>query len=140
MSAVAVGVRVVIGGRPGFWAARGEGRAWHLPGGGIRPRERLGEAARRLAREQTGLEILLADLTGIYETGGDSDVRGLYFVFRASDVGGRAAPGPGIRELRKFTTAELRALPREDLAEPDLLLPVLEDLDLGTAWPLAVLR
>jgi 8-oxo-dGTP diphosphatase len=48
---------------------------WALPGGFVDAGERVAEAARREAREETGLEVTLTDLLGVYSDPG-RDARG----------------------------------------------------------------
>lgn len=54
-------VLLIKRGKPPF-----EGR-WSIPGGGIRYGERLEDAARREVREETGLDVRIGGLIGVFE-------------------------------------------------------------------------
>jgi 8-oxo-dGTP diphosphatase len=41
---------------------------WHLPGGTIRYGERIKEAVKRVAKEETGLKVKIKKLIGIYDS------------------------------------------------------------------------
>ena len=104
---------------------------WDIPGGFCEKHEHPRDTAVREAREETGLEVELTGLLGIwlddYPTTGDVCLN-LYF--SAHVTGGRERPEPGeVGELRWFTPEEL---PPEPLAFPD------HERDVLRAWLSAV--
>ena len=82
-------------------------RQWAMPGGGIDPGESPADAVVREVREETGLDVEIEALYGVYWR---RDNDGISFAFRCRVVGGTLAPDGGeILELRYFPTD---ALPR----------------------------
>ena len=81
---------------------------WGLPGGLVEDDESVAQAAVREVQEETGLEVHLERLIGVYSRphwrGG-----GLHIVvFAAQPVGGRLQPDPGeVLEARYFDPAAL---------------------------------
>ncbi len=89
-------------------------RLWGLPGGKIRDAESPMHAVTRDVREETGLEIQVADLVGIYHLTGDGCGEGLpdvlVHVFRAQIVSGEALVNSP-SWIRRLTWADPSALP-----------------------------
>jgi 8-oxo-dGTP diphosphatase len=86
------------------------GRApWSLPGGGAERYERLAEAARREAREETGAEVRADYLLGVYDRFGRG-VTNYVAVFVCTPVGGQPRP-PRSLEIAEARFFPLVALP-----------------------------
>lgn len=81
---------------------------WCLPGGHVEASEQVRDAARREAKEETGYEVELDGLVGVYDTPG-RDPRGpvISIVFRASVGGGGLDPDTDAADARWFPLDEL---------------------------------
>jgi ADP-ribose pyrophosphatase YjhB (NUDIX family) len=103
---VLVGVRalVVRDGQVLLIRQRNSRTAWSLPGGGAERYERLAEAARREAREETGAEVRADSLLGVYDRFGGG-VTNFIAVFVCTPVGGEGRPP------RSLEIAEARFFP-----------------------------
>jgi ADP-ribose pyrophosphatase YjhB (NUDIX family) len=86
---------------------------WCLPGGGVEDGESLAEAGIREAKEETGLDVELMRLVGIYSRmgGGMHDVHAV--LYAAKPVGGRLRTQP-------YETIEIAYFPFDQL--PDEML------------------
>jgi 8-oxo-dGTP diphosphatase len=108
-------------------------RLWGLPGGKIRNAESPMHAVTRDVREETGLEIHVTDLVGIYHLTGDGCGEGLpdvlVHVFRAQiDSGEALVNSPSW--IRRLTWCDPAALPEPMTATTRIAVA---DADAGRA-------
>lgn len=106
-----VGAVVVVDGallvvRRGRDPARG---LWSLPGGRVEPGEALAEAVAREVKEETGLDVEVGELAGVFEV-----IDGAHFVvidyFATCPVGQAPRAGSDAAEVRWVPVAELAGL------------------------------
>jgi ADP-ribose pyrophosphatase YjhB (NUDIX family) len=94
MIALAVIVAIIDDGRV-LLTKREDFEVWCLPGGSVEEGESLADAAKREAREETGLDVELTRLVGVYSRlgGGIVDVHAV--LYAARPVGGELRTQPG---------------------------------------------
>ncbi len=85
----------------------GKGK-WHIPGGGVAKGERIVQTAVRKIKEETGLNIKLQRLVGIWDAPKRNPIlHDVTFVFLAKAVGGRLRGSPDAREVKFFNPSKL---------------------------------
>lgn len=94
MPGLAVIVAVIDNGKV-LLTKREDFEVWCLPGGGVEDGESLAQAARREAKEETGINVELTSLVGVYSRIGGmwNDVHAV--LFTARPVGGALKTQPG---------------------------------------------
>ena len=107
MSTMAVIVALIDNGKI-LLTKREDFEVWCLPGGGVEEGESVAEAGVREAKEETGVDVELTCLVGIYSRVGGmrNDVHAV--LFRARPIGGELRLQPG-------ETIEVAYFPFEDL-------------------------
>lgn len=112
---------------------------WNLPGGHLELGETVQQGARREVIEETGLQVALSALVGIYTTIRKPDYQAIRFVFAAEHDGSEPSPGSDILAVRWFALAEVDALPDAELVGGQRLRRILQDVESGQRFPLSAL-
>lgn len=94
---------------------------WNLPGGGMESGETVDEAVRREVYEETGLEVAVERLVGVYSKPQKQEV---VLLFRCSITGGTLMATEESRECRFFALDDLprNTLPKHRQRIEDALL------------------
>lgn len=77
---------------------------WNLPGGGVESGELPTEAAVRETKEETGLDVLIERLVGVY---GKGDKDELVFAFACRAIGGQLSATDEADESRYFAIEDI---------------------------------
>jgi ADP-ribose pyrophosphatase YjhB (NUDIX family) len=90
-----------------LWVKRDDTDMWNLPGGRANKLEPPWETAVREAKEETGLDVVLNDLSGVYLKSNDPDGRPhMVFAFTGTVAGGQLTTNPEASEFAYFMPGE----------------------------------
>jgi ADP-ribose pyrophosphatase YjhB (NUDIX family) len=94
---------------------------WNLPGGGMEAGETVDEAVCREVREETGLDVEVDHLVGVYSKPQKQEV---VLTFRCRRIGGMLTATEEVRESRYFTPEAMpvNTLPKHRQRIEDALL------------------
>ncbi len=114
---------------------------WSIPAGHLKSGEMILDGVKREIKEETGYDISLFGLVGIYNRSKEGGTR-LAFVFTACIVGGQENPRPQeIAEIRWFDRDEISDLIiSQKLYRPEYSARVLMDWVSGIIYPLDVFK
>jgi len=117
---------------------------WNLPGGRLEFGETLQAGAAREVREETGLDVSLSGLIGVYSwirvEGEQIASHGLRVVFSSRFEGGEPYAGDQITMVKWASLGELAQMPDAELLSPRILKDVATRMKLGVEHPLGVLN
>jgi 8-oxo-dGTP pyrophosphatase MutT (NUDIX family) len=108
---------------------------WNLPGGHVELAEPPPLGARRETREETGLDLPVRGLLGIYQ--GPVSLR---FVFLADSTHQKPQPGDEILAVRFASPDEILAMADKQLQSPEMFRAILRDLCAAQTYPLDLFR
>jgi ADP-ribose pyrophosphatase YjhB (NUDIX family) len=111
---------------------------WALPGGGVDPGESVSEAVVREVKEETGLEVHVLDLVGVYTNPGhvmvydDGEVRQQFSLcFHTRLLGGEISTSSETKDVRFVAVDQLDELN----IHPSMRLRIAHGLDSGRTAP-----
>ena len=95
---------------------------WNLPGGAVKPREDLITAAKRATEEESGFDVVIKTLIGVYKCTKD-DKEWIYVVFEAKTNGEKKSKvSKTVTTGKWFERSEIAQMTSEELVHPDMQL------------------
>jgi ADP-ribose pyrophosphatase YjhB (NUDIX family) len=117
------------------------GLRYNLPSGKPEVGETLAEAARREAREEAGIDVVVDGLVGIYHCPATSEGFGVVnFVFSSTAVGGDLTPSAEHPEVAYVPRSAIESLHARHLLRGNHIVRAIEDLEAGRCVPLSLIQ
>lgn len=114
---------------------------YNLPAGKLEPGETLIEAAIREAREETGLDVAVDHLIGLYHCPRTSEGFGVVnFVFSSRRIKGEVRASAQHPEVRYFSRAEISGLAAEGLIRGMHIARAIDDYENGKRLALSIVE
>ncbi len=115
-------------------------KQWNLPGGKVKLGEDLVEAAARETLEESGCEVDIRGITGIYCYDTET-IQRMRVVFTADLIAGEpACDGEEILDVRWFGLNQLNKMANKHLSKAPLFRRILKDLRSGERAPVSLIR
>lgn len=113
---------------------------WNIPAGKLDPPEKIVDAAIREIKEETGLDVTIGGLLGIYQYFPKSDIMTIRFQFKASAIQPELKiPKDEIMDARWFSPEEILAMDDSKLRSQVIKASVLDFLS-GKSYPIDALK
>ena len=118
----------------------GRGR-WNIPSGRLENNEVISAGVIREVREETGYQIVLTGLTGIYNFNSETGNRLMRFNFNGRITGGEAlCDGEEILAVGWFGLGEVEEMDDGELWNARSIREILKDIRAGKSYPIELLR
>jgi ADP-ribose pyrophosphatase YjhB (NUDIX family) len=89
---------------------------WHLPGGTVLFRESLAEAVKRVAQEETGLEVKIKDILGVLEYSKETAFgHSVAIAFLVQPISGKLQGSKQATNLRYFQSVPKNTIPEQKI-------------------------
>lgn len=114
---------------------------YSFPQGSLEEDEDIFEGVIRETKEETGLDVKLKDMVGIYQRPNTAEGNNItVFVFRGSTSSGYMQKSDKHPEVGFFSYDEIKILDKEDRLRSPYMIPALEDYIKGNSTPLSFLK
>jgi ADP-ribose pyrophosphatase YjhB (NUDIX family) len=113
------------------------GSTWNFPSGHVEPGEDIIAAAQRETKEETGLDIQVAESAGIFQFTSRTGHPIFLFHFIAEFAGGSIKLENGITEYKWMTAQEILSMDESGLREPGVIKQIARSILKQNSIPLS---
>lgn len=111
---------------------------WNLPMGGLEDNEKIVDGAKREMEEETGMNVKIEKLIGVYHNPNRDSVNVFKFVFLASVISGELHCPEDLHEVKWISAEEFKKIPDKQLRDSSIKLSV-NDWLRGKAYPVDII-